>query len=382
MENSFENIFQNAINEALQERGHLNILIAGDTGVGKSTLINAVFQGELAVTGSGRPVTQNTREITKTGIPISIFDTRGIEKADYEETMNSLNSFVKERNKDKNSQKHIHVAWVCISEDSRRIEEGEEELVKMLAKYMPIIAVITKARSDNGFRSKVQEILPLVKNVVRVRAIQEELDEGIVLPPMGLKNLVDLTMEVVPEALKKAFAAAQKINIELKCNKSHAIVASAASAAGVAALSPIPFVDDVLVVPLLIGMIASITATFGLSLNAESLISILASIVASAGGTFTKKIIIAELLKLIPGAGTVAGGAISAGTAVVMTTALGEAYIATLKILFEKKQGELPELNEIKQVFKQSLDKTMADTRLQPDPPPPTQGDSLNTFSI
>jgi len=49
----------------------VNILIAGRTGVGKSTLINAVFQGNFATTGQGRPVTQSTREIKKEGIPLS-----------------------------------------------------------------------------------------------------------------------------------------------------------------------------------------------------------------------------------------------------------------------------------------------------------------------
>lgn len=33
------------LDEALRERGRVNILIAGKTGVGKSTLINAVFKG-------------------------------------------------------------------------------------------------------------------------------------------------------------------------------------------------------------------------------------------------------------------------------------------------------------------------------------------------
>src|SRR6187549_2649438 len=77
---------KNALEEALRERGHANILIAGRTGVGKSTLINSIFQGNLATTGQGRPVTQNTREITKAGIPLSIFDTRGLEISDVSGT--------------------------------------------------------------------------------------------------------------------------------------------------------------------------------------------------------------------------------------------------------------------------------------------------------
>ncbi len=49
-----------AMDEAMRERGHGNVLIAGRTGVGKSTLINAMFQGNIAETGQGRPVTQQT----------------------------------------------------------------------------------------------------------------------------------------------------------------------------------------------------------------------------------------------------------------------------------------------------------------------------------
>lgn len=83
---NFEASVKDALREALRERGHVNILIAGSTGVGKSTLINAIFQGNLAVTGQGRPITPNTREIKKDGIPLSIFDSRGLEMADFSAT--------------------------------------------------------------------------------------------------------------------------------------------------------------------------------------------------------------------------------------------------------------------------------------------------------
>ena len=40
-------------------------------------------------------------------------------------------------------------------------------------------------------------------------------------------------------------------------------------------------------------------------------------------------------MKIIPGAGTVVGGAISAGTAGVITAALGEAYIGVMELVFK-----------------------------------------------
>ncbi|WP_270803703.1 MULTISPECIES: GTPase [unclassified Aeromonas] len=76
-------IISDAYDDALKKRGIANILIAGKTGVGKSTLINTVFQGRLASTGQGKPITQSTKKITKEGVPISIYDTKGLEVKDY-----------------------------------------------------------------------------------------------------------------------------------------------------------------------------------------------------------------------------------------------------------------------------------------------------------
>jgi len=147
------------LEEAFRERGHANVLIAGRTGVGKSTLINSVFQGNFATTGQGRPVTKNTREITKEDVPLSVFDTRGLELANFSSTLKSLESFVSERHSDPDQKKHIHVAWVCIAEDSRRVEEAETDLTEMLSKFVPVVGIVTRARSDQGFRVEVQRLV-------------------------------------------------------------------------------------------------------------------------------------------------------------------------------------------------------------------------------
>ena len=55
-----------AIGEKIRNLNTLNIIVAGKTGVGKSTLINAVFRDNLAETGMGKPVTDHMRKITKT----------------------------------------------------------------------------------------------------------------------------------------------------------------------------------------------------------------------------------------------------------------------------------------------------------------------------
>lgn len=346
---------EDALYEALHQRGRVNILIAGQTGVGKSTLINAVFQGQLATTGQGRPVTQNTREITKGDIPLSIFDTRGLEMAAFQETLKPLEELIHQRRKETDAQRHIHIAWVCVTEDSRRVQEGEIELVNMLAKYVPVVVVITKARSDDGFRSKVQELVPQARNVVRVRAIQEELDEGIVLPPMGLHNLIELTLDLVPEAHRNAFVAAQKVDMDLKKRHAHEAVVAAAAAAAAAGATPIPFADAAILVPIQIGMLARITAIFGVSMNKGFLMALLGSVITGAGATIIGRTVVSNLLKLVPGAGSAGGAAISSVTASALTMAFGEAYVTTLAALFTDKRGEPPSDDEIIERFRKEF---------------------------
>lgn len=351
----FDAAVKEALLEAFRERGHVNVLIAGATGVGKSTLINAIFQGKMAETGQGRPVTQNTREIKKDGIPLSIFDTRGLEMADFASTMDELRTLVSNRAKESDPKNHIHVAWICILEDSRRVQQAEVDLVNMLVDFMPVVAVVTKIRSvksDKGFRDEVQRLLPQTKNVIRVRALPEEDDDGNIKPALALKELVDLTVQLVPEGQKRAFVAAQKVDIKLKKSRSHTIVlGAAASAAGIAA-APIPFSDAVAIVPIQVGMLASISATFGLSIDKSFLTTVVGSVLVGAGATIAGRSIVAGLLKMIPGVGTVTGGTIAAMTAGTLTTTFGEAYIAALEMLFTDTNGEPPTPEEVADAFK------------------------------
>ncbi len=344
-----------AFEEALRERGHANVIIAGRTGVGKSTLINSVFQGQFAHTGQGRPVTLDTREITKEGVPLTIFDTRGLEMGEFATTLTVLKAFVAERRREPDPRRHIHVAWVCVAEDLRRVEEAESALVDMLAEYMPVVGVVTKARADGGFRAEVQKLLPRAVNVVRVRSIREQLDDGHVLSAMGLADLVQATVDLVPEGQRRAFVAAQKADLSLKRRKSHLLVGSAAASAIAIAAVPIPFADAALLIPVQVAMLAGITATYGLPVAEGFLTAVIGSTVGAAAATFSGRAIVTGLLKVIPGAGSVVGGAIAAATAATLTTSLGEAYIAVLDKLFTENDGEPPSPDEVVAALRASL---------------------------
>ena len=104
-----------AFHDATHEIGTVNVLIAGRTGVGKSTLINEVFQGRLAETGQGEPITKETRRLTKKGIPLAIYDTRGLELKEYQQIIDELVEFVGEQAQetDINQQHPRRVGCAC-----------------------------------------------------------------------------------------------------------------------------------------------------------------------------------------------------------------------------------------------------------------------------
>jgi uncharacterized protein (DUF697 family) len=355
MEFDLAQIIRDAYKKAMEERGHVNILIAGRTGVGKSTLINSVFQGDFAKTGVGKPVTQGTREIRKDGVPLSIFDSRGLEMADYRETDEQLRKFVAERRNSTDPAQHIHLAWICIAEDLRRVEEAEHDLVAKLSEYVQVVGVITKARADQGFRQKVHDILPILTNVIRVRALREEFDDGHVIEPMGMAELMQHSMQLIPGAHQRAWAAAQQVDLDMKASKSHQAVATAALSAGGVAAVPIPFADALAIVPIQVSMIAGITAIFGLPLTEGFLSSLVVSVLGGGGGVFLGRTIVTNLLKLIPGAGSAIGGVIGAATATAITTALGEAYIAALYSLISANPAHAPSGQEISDAFKKQF---------------------------
>ena len=349
-------MIERCIREAAHEIGTVNILIAGRTGVGKSTLVNEVFQGRLATTGQGKPVTKETRQFTKKGIPLAIYDTRGLELKEYEQIIDELAEFVGTRAGEPDVNWHVHVAWVCVSEDGRRVEDAEIELHRRLAEFMPVLGVITKARADEGFRAEVQRLLPAAKNVVRVRALSERFDDAdLVLPPMGLQELLDATAELIPEAVQRAFAAAQKASLELKKKAAHKVVVAAAGAATAAGASPIPFSDAALLIPIQVGMLAGISATFGIELSKAFFRTLVAAMAGTTGATFLGRAVVSNLLKFFPGVGWVAGGAVNAATAAALTTALGELYIAVLAKLLTASGGEPPSPEAVAREFKNRL---------------------------
>ena len=90
-----------------------NILIAGCTGAGKSTLINMIFGNKVAVVGTGKPVTQKIDIYESEDTDVRIFDSKGYELGSVSDD-EFFNSVIKLAEETQNPENAIHLVWYCI----------------------------------------------------------------------------------------------------------------------------------------------------------------------------------------------------------------------------------------------------------------------------
>ena len=123
---------------------------------------------------------------------------------------------------------------------------------------------------------------------------------------------------------------------------------------------PLPFADAPLLIGQQVAMMVAINSVFEFDIDRDALTSLATAVIGVGGATVIGKTVVSNLLKFIPGVGTVAGGAISAGTAGVITLALGKAYIEVCKAIKMGKlnQGDLTKeagLKLLKESFKEQM---------------------------
>lgn len=199
-----------------------NIMVAGITGTGKSTLLNAIFGEELAATGKGRPVTAHIDEYQSLDIPIHIWDTVGLEldSAKTKESINSIRQTIAEKADSQDQLDRVHAIWYCINSGSSRYQGAELEFIKNLHSIgVPFIIVLTQCIGDpdeiNQFENQIRELNASMGmsdiDIVQVCAMPFKL-RGFTIDAFGLDKLVDKTMERLPDFIKGGFIAAQKVS--------------------------------------------------------------------------------------------------------------------------------------------------------------------------
>ena len=337
----------------------VNIIVAGKTGVGKSSLINYIFGKEVAKVGDGQPVTQEIQEYDLENDNITLFDTKGIEAKDYEKTLDNIKKYLELRQDSPDENDDIHIAWLCISERGDRVEEADRELLKILSEAgIPVIGVFTKRESkrESNFVNKVVEdnLLPEAKAIVRVRSITEEVeieDNLVELKPKGAEELLEETYKYMSEgrrnAIKKAQTAVLKDRIEAMSKEADVLTNWYAAGAAAIGATPLPFADSLALAALQTKMIVDINTIYRVDAGTHTFTDIAAALITITGVAQVGKLA-AGLFKVIP----VIGWTANAGVAAGITKGIGFGYSEYLKNNINKETGEIKlDLEDLKQNF-------------------------------
>ncbi|WP_027108447.1 YcjF family protein [Lacticigenium naphthae] len=347
----------NKTEEELSKIKPIHIIIAGKTGVGKSTLINQVFREKLAETGIGKPVTKHIRHIQKKGVPISLYDTRGLELDPI--VQNQIKKEITDLlNKQKQTKEKIDCVYYCIQSNSGRIEQTEIDFIEELSKQVPIIIVLTQyfGPSAEELKQFIEQLNLSIVAVVPVMAKDFQIDKNYTVSQFGLKQLIDVTLQIIPEESKEAFINAQQADIDKKIKAARSWANRYILTIFGVGFIPIPFSDASILIPMQVTLIAHITAIFGFSIDKSKLLSIVSAVGGTGGATMLGKNIVSNALKFIPGAGTLVGGLIGGTTAAIITSALAMSYIEVLgKLAQAEANGKEIDLKNIEKLMNQNF---------------------------
>ena len=329
-----EGMFEDRLAEAFAALGCFNLAVFGKTGVGKSTLVNAVFGRDVARTGVGSPVTKGLVYYRHPDGFLGLYDSEGFETGTAGDAIVAgLRSLV-EQHRAKAVDEQIHAAWYLVRWSDRRFEQGQEQFVRALAALgLPVILVLTQVPNRDGqvhpealeFARYIEGLdLPISPHgrVLLTNALTDPFSGS---PVYGLQSLLDVTYEVIPAAAEAALTAAQVLDVGRKKKAVAAIIKQAGVVAAGVGATPIPFADAALLVPNQVTMIARITAAYGLPPSRSRALATAGSVVLTGGATMAGRYAVTSLLKFVPG-GAVAGSAISATVAAALTKAVGHAW--------------------------------------------------------
>lgn len=127
---------------------YLNVALIGQTGVGKSSLINYLFDSPKRATGAGKPVTEQgffKENLLLNNVPVSLIDSWGIEQGKAEIWQQQFEQFLKRHNYEADVADWVHIAVYCISAATSRIQDFDLSIIKMLQRQkINVLVALTK----------------------------------------------------------------------------------------------------------------------------------------------------------------------------------------------------------------------------------------------
>lgn len=340
-----------------------NVLVIGNSGVGKSTLINAVLGEERAQTGWGTKGTTDKLSIYESEkIPFRIIDTVGFEPSFIKEykAINEVRKWSKDYAKEGYTDNHINVIWFCVEgTTSKLFPKALKDLSKATAMWpsVPVIVVITKSYSIPERERNIQMVYNAfaqqkrytknIRRVIPVVALAYQLNDQAFAPPEGITELIDATNELLPEGIQAGQTDLANFKLNRKRALAHSIVGVSTTAGVVVGAVPIPFADAAILTPVEIAEINSIARLYGINNNESSRPFINTIIEIGTVSTVARATL--SGLKAIPGL-NIGASVLNAIIAGSFVAALGEGSIYAFEQIYLGKKS-ITDIDWVKKVM-------------------------------
>ncbi|MCT4795510.1 YcjF family protein [Exiguobacterium alkaliphilum] len=308
-----------------------NILIAGATGSGKSSVVNHVFGRDLTKVAAGEPVTRGIHEFKSEDVAIVLYDSEGYEigSARQEAYADEVIGFV-ERAGSKGAAEQMHLVWYAINASMKRVTALDKALIRRLNDVTSVAVVFTQIDQVDldELAALREEVKDVVANdaVFQVSVASELLSDPELRVHLDWERLVTWSVEQLDQSLQEGLLmevrAESEEMLKLKRKKANRIISGYVASAGTAAAVPLPFADAIALTPIQVTMSVHLFRYWGVKTNDDMLRALIGSTVIPQIGRALSKTILLNVMKFFPGANA-AASVINATVASGITWAIG-----------------------------------------------------------
>ena len=185
--NKINNVVENTAKEKIMSNNDeltLNLLILGQTGTGKSSLVNALVGDDVEKTSIGKPETPKERkneagEIERgiyphsheiDGKKVVIYDSWGLEVDKATEWEDIIEEELKKRSEDKDIKDWFHSVTYCIQAGGYKIQDFDIKMIKLfMDKKYNVIVALTKA--DQIGKAKREKFIKEIEKAIKIKII-------------------------------------------------------------------------------------------------------------------------------------------------------------------------------------------------------------------